>query len=207
MQLPVQITFRNMDSSPAVEARIREEAAKLDEFYQRIMSCRVKVEMSRHHPQRGRVYNIRIDLTVPGGEIVVSHEPARRSTARRTAVERATKRLEVDGAYKDINVAIRDAFKAARRRLQDYARRQRAEVKTHEPPPHARVRSLFAAADYGFLETPEGVEIYFHRNSVLNEGFDRLEVGTEVSFVEEIGEKGPQASTVRIIERRREAAS
>ncbi|MGH9855325.1 MAG: HPF/RaiA family ribosome-associated protein, partial [Blastocatellia bacterium] len=76
MQLPVQITFRNMDSSPAVEARVREEAEKLSEFYDGIMGCRVMVEMPHQHRQRGKRFHIRIDLTLPGGEIVVKHEPS-----------------------------------------------------------------------------------------------------------------------------------
>ncbi len=197
MILPMQVTFRNMDPSQAVETRIREEVAKLEKFYDRIIGCRVAVEIPRKHQHHGKVYHIRIDLTVPGGELVVKHEPGLHSAARQIELEREKKQLEVEGAYKDIYVAIRDAFKAARRKLQDYARRQRGDVKTPERSPHARVTKLFPEEGYGFLETPDGVEIYFHRNSVLNGGFDRLQIGTEVSFVEEEGEKGLQASTVR----------
>ena len=130
MILPVQITFRNMETSEAVEARIREEAAKLEKFYDRITGCRVVAEVPRQHQHHGKVYHIRIDLTVPGGELVVKHEPGLHSAARQTELEREKKELEVEGAYKDIYVAIRDAFKAARRRLQDYVRRQRGDVKT-----------------------------------------------------------------------------
>lgn len=125
MMLPVQITFRNMEASEAVEARIREEVAKLERFYDRIMGCRVVAEIPRRHQHHGKVYHIRIDLTVPGGELVVKHEPGLHSAARQIELEREQKNLEVAGAYKDIYVAIRDAFKAARRRLQDYARRRR----------------------------------------------------------------------------------
>ncbi len=199
MQLPVQITFRNMDPSPAVETRIREEAAKLDTFYNNIMGCRVVVEIPRKHLRHGKVFNIKIDLTVPGSEIVVKHEPTLHSAARQTEVERGKKELEVDGAYKDIFVSIRDAFKAARRQLQDFARRQRADVKAHESAPTARVSKIFPEEGYGFLETLEGTQVYFHRNSVLNGGFNRLDVGVEVTFVEEIGEKGLQASTVKVV--------
>jgi cold shock CspA family protein len=86
-----------------------------------------------------------------------------------------------------------------RRRLEDHSRRQRGSVKTHEGPPQARVSRLFPEEGYGFLETPDGAEIYFHRNSVLGAGFDRLEIGAEVRYVMEQGEKGPQASTVIIV--------
>jgi cold shock CspA family protein len=94
-------------------------------------------------------------------------------------------------------VAIRDAFSAAGRRLQDHARRRRGSVKVHDSKPPARVTKLFADDGFGFLETPDGREIYFHRNSVLEPGFDRIEIGTEVHYAEEPGEKGPQASTVK----------
>ena len=114
-------------------------------------------------------------------EIVESHEPSKHA------------------AHADIYVAIRDAFNAAGRKLQDYARRQSLAVKLHEPPAHARVIKLFPEERYGFLETPDGRELYFHGNSALEPGFDRLKVGTEVYFAQEQGEKGPQASTVRFV--------
>jgi cold shock CspA family protein/ribosome-associated translation inhibitor RaiA len=198
---PLQISFRNMDASEAVEARIREEVAKLERFYDHIMGCRVIVEIPRKHLHQGKVYHIRIDLTVPGAELVINHEPTLHGASRQIELERTTKALEVEGAYKDIHVAIRDAFKAARRRVQDYARRRRRDVKAHAATPHARVTELFPEEGYGFLETPEGAEVYFHRNSVLGEAFDHLRIGTEVKFVEEEGEKGPQASTVRLARR------
>ena len=95
-------------------------------------------------------------------------------------------------------MALRDAFDAARRQLQDYARRQRADTKVHVEPPHGRVSKLLP--DYGFLTTPDGREIYFHRNSVLGDAFETLAIDTPVRFVEEEGDKGPQASTVRIVD-------
>ena len=101
------------------------------------------------------------------------------------------------GAHHDVHVAIRDAFDAARRRVQDFARRRRGEVKSHVPEPAARVSKLFSGKGYGFIETSDGREIYFHENSVL-EGFERLTLGTRVHFTEEQGQQGPQASTVRL---------
>lgn len=187
MQMPVQITFRDMKPSEAVEARIRERAGKLDEYYDRITSCRVVVEAPHRHHHQGKLFHVRIDVKVPDGEFVVSREPAEHH------------------AHEDVFVAVRDAFNAIQRRLEDYARRQRREVKTHEAPAVARVVRLLPAEAYGFIATPDGREVYFHRNSVLGEAFDRLEVGTEVQFVEEQGDKGPQASTVRIVKRRRRA--
>jgi cold shock CspA family protein len=100
-------------------------------------------------------------------------------------------------ADEELPVAIREAFDAMRRRLEDYVRQQRGSIKTHEAPLlSGRVTKLFRPEGYGFLETLDGREIYFHGNSVLAPGFDRLEIGTEVRFAEEQGAEGPQASTV-----------
>lgn len=198
MVLPIQITFRNMNHSDAVEAKIREEASKLESFYAGIMSCRVMVEIPHHHHHRGNPFHIRIDLGVPGGELVVKHEPTLHSSMQQVEEDRSTKEKEVQAVHKDVYVAIRDAFKAARRELQDYARRQRGQVKAHEPTNAARVIRLFPSEGYGFLETQDGREIYFHENSVLNDAFDQMQVGDEVKFAEERGVKGPQASTVKL---------
>jgi len=197
MMLPVQISFRNVERSEMVEARIREETAQLEKFYDRIMSCRITVEALHHRLDRGNPYHLRIDLTVPGAELVVKQEPSLHKPDQQTDEGRIPKEIAAEGSHKDIYVAIRDAFDAMRRELEGCIGRQRGDVKHHEPTPHARVSRLFPEEDYGFLETFDGREIYFHRNAVLNGGFDRLEVGKEVAFAEEMGEKGPQASTVK----------
>ena len=135
MILPVQITFRNMPPSDAVAARVQEEAEKLDEFYKRITSCRVIVEVPHRHRVLGDQVHIRIELGVPGDEIVVRHEPSLHGAVQRSDEQEWEKHLEASPQYKDINVAIRDAFKAARRQLQDHARRQRGQVKGHKTIP------------------------------------------------------------------------
>jgi cold shock CspA family protein len=183
MQLPLQISFRHMEHSDAIETVVREKATALDTFAEHIMSCRVVVELAGKHHQHGNLYEVRIDLTLPGGEIAVTREPSQHTE------------------YRDIQVALRDAFDSARRQLEDYVRRQRRDVKAHEIAPHARVSQLFPKEGYGFLATPDGREIYFHRHSVLHDEFDQLQIGTEVIFVEEEGKKGPQASTVRPVGR------
>jgi cold shock CspA family protein/ribosome-associated translation inhibitor RaiA len=203
MEIPLKITFRGMAPSKAIESSIREKAAKLEEFYQHIMGCRVAVEAPHRHRRKGRAYVVRIDLTVPGGELVVNRAPKRLATEkllpRSEAAAKASREPSKHGAHEDAYVAIRDAFNAAGRRLQDYARRQNGAVKLHAPAPVARVSKLFPDEKYGFLETPDGREIYFHRNSVLPPGYQRLRVGTECYFTEEKGDKGPQASSVRAI--------
>jgi ribosomal subunit interface protein len=180
MELPLQITFRDMPPSPAIEAKIREKATRLDRFAPQIMSCRVVVEAPHRRHHQGKLYHIRIDITLPGSELVVSREPASHH------------------AHEDVYVAIRDAFDASIRQLEDFVRRQRGKTKRHEPPDQGYVIRLAPDEDYGFIETPDGREVYFHRNSVLLDAFDRLAIGDQVHFVEELGEKGPQASTVRV---------
>lgn len=185
IEIPLQVTFRDMPLSKAIEANIRGKATKLGSFYDRILSCRVVIETPHRHRSKGKLYHVRIDMTVPGSELVVNREPSKHAS------------------HQDVYVAIRDAFSAARRKLQDYARRQRGAVKIHKALPHAYVSKLFPEEGFGFLETADGREIYFQRNSVLEPGFDHLEVGGEVTFAEEQGGKGPQASTVRLVGKNR----
>lgn len=109
MQIPLQITIRNTDHSDALETHIREKAHKLDEFFNHIMSCRVVVEEPHKHQHQGKQFNVRIDIGVAGSEIVVNRDHA-----------------------DDVYVALRDAFDAANRQLEEYARKLRGEVKQHE---------------------------------------------------------------------------
>jgi ribosome-associated translation inhibitor RaiA len=117
MQLPLQVSFRRMEHSDALEALVREKARRLDKFAGDIMSCRVVIEPAGKHHRDGKLYQVRIDLTLAGEEIAVTREPSEHAE------------------YKDVHVALRDAFDTARRRLEDYVRRRRGDVKTHEVPP------------------------------------------------------------------------
>jgi cold shock CspA family protein len=197
MIVPVQVTFRNLSHSDAIEAFIRDKAEGLDRYYDHIMGCRVIVEVPHRHHREGPHCHVRIDLTVPGGEIVVKREPTLHARQLDTEVEECTKCMEVARSHKHLKVAIREAFDAARRKLQDYARRQRADVKSHKERPEGRVCRIYPEEGYGYIETRDGSEIFFHKNSVLKGDFDDMKVGIRVSYVEEQGEKGPQASTVR----------
>jgi hypothetical protein len=137
MNSEVQVTFRNMESSQSVEEYIRSRAVKLDTFYPHLMGCRVAIEIPHRHHHEGNPYHIRIDLTVPGGEIVVKHEPGPNARSGQRAIH---KRLEGNVAHRDLRLAINDAFKVAGRRLQDYARRQRGDTKTPASFSAARVQ-------------------------------------------------------------------
>lgn len=177
MKLPLQITSRDFELSEVYKEEIRERAEKLDRFYDGIMRCRVVVETPHRHKHEGKLYNVRIDMTVPGSELVIKREPD-----------------------EDLVVAIRKSFDAANRQLEEYAKKQRQDVKRHEEQPRGRVITIFPDKGYGFLTTNDSREVYFHKNSVLNGNFSKLKVGSEVRFAEEMGEKGPQASTVALVE-------
>ncbi len=177
MEIPVQVTFRGMDPSPAVEARAREMAERLKRHRDRITSCRVVIEAPHRHHHKGKLYTVAIDVTYPGGEVV------------------ANRGKRFDHSHEDVYVAIRDAFKAMRRRLDEGARIRRGDIKSHDAPFLGTVTKLFP--DYGFAETMQG-DVYFHREAVTGAGFEALEIGNRVRLVlaENESEHGLQASTV-----------
>jgi cold shock CspA family protein len=196
MILTPQITFRNMESEPRLEAAVLKEIGTLERFFNRIMSCRVMIEGPKR--QELNLYNVRVELIVPNEELVVEHHPTLHGTLQDLEAPKKSKQTDLQRAHRDAVRAVHDSFGEMRRRLQDYVRRMRGQIKEHEPALVAKVAKLFPETDYGILETPEGREIYFHRNSVLDERFEHLRIGSEVRFVEEPGEKGPQASTVKL---------
>ena len=202
MMHPIQITFRNMQSSQTVEGWVQKEAEKLEEFYNRITSCRVVVELPNKRRRFGSLYNVRIDITVPGGELVVNRQPNLRSKIIAGEEKKVPKQLEIQAPHKELRQAINDAFNEMSRRLQDFARRQRGDVKAREASPRAKISKLFPEDGYGFLEAPDGREIYFHKNSLVRGGFDGLNLGATVRFSEEEGAKGPQASKVSLVRAR-----
>ena len=180
MQIPLDITFKEVAASDAVEARVRELVGKLERVYDRITRCEVVVEMPHRRHRQGKQFHVRVRLTVPGGELVTSRDPG------------------PDEAHEDVYVALRDAFGAMRRQLEGYVRKLRRDVKRRIEPQHGRVTFLDVEGEWGWLEPDDGRRLYFHRNSVLG-GIGDLHVGDEVRFTEENGEKGPQASTVETI--------
>ena len=185
MEVPLKLTFRNMDPSPAVEAHIRERVESLSQYFGRIVACNITVESTGRRHRKGKLYHLHIGLTVPGREIIVKRN------------------VPEHHAHEDILVALRDAFNAAERQLQDYVRELRGQVKAHEMPSHGRIVRLFKKEGYGFILSSTGDEIYMHRNAVVGIPFDTLTEGDEVRYVvhEGEGEKGPQASTVTPIGR------
>lgn len=116
MQIPLEITFHNMDHSDAVDANIREKAAKLERYFDRIVGCRVVIEAPHKHSRKGKMFEVRVDISVPGKEIVVNRNGPK------------------NHAHEDVYVAIRDAFTAACRQLEDHSQKVRGDVKTHQSP-------------------------------------------------------------------------
>jgi cold shock CspA family protein len=180
MQQPLQITFHGLEPSDAIEARIHAKTAQLERFYPYITSCRVTVDAPHHHQHRGRLYSVRLDIRVPDAEIIINRDH------------------HADHAHEDVYVAIRDAYDAAVRRLQDYARHRRGETKRHAEPQHGRITKLFRDDGYGFVQLPDGLDVYFHENAVTSAALSALQVGDEVRVIiaEGEGERGPQASSV-----------
>lgn len=175
MQVPLQITFHDVSHSEALENHIREKARKLEQFYSSLIGCKVVVDQPGQHQHKGRPFNIRIDLTVPGGEIVVDRQK-----------------------NEDVYVALRDAFDAARRKLEDYGRRQSLDVKTHEPVLSGTVARLFPDEGYGFISGLDGKEYYFSAVNLANGSFDQIAEGDEVHFLEDAGKDGLQAKRVTL---------
>lgn len=180
MQTLPEIDFQGMESSPDFRARVETRIEKLEKRFGRVTACRVVVKGpgGRHHT--GGLYELNIHLVLPDG--------------REAVVERTP---HLDERFQDFDFALNDAFKRARRRLQDQVRRMEGKVKAHVEPAIGVVRRLMPDDGYGFLEGSNGRELYFHRNSVAGDGFERLSLGERVSYAEEEGESGPQASAVK----------
>lgn len=177
MQVEIEIGFEGMDRSEAVEARVRREAAKLEHLHDRITACRIVVSKPHRHKHKGEAYDVRIHMALPGGKhIDIDRKPGDRD------------------AHEDVYVAVRDAFAAARRQLQDTAAKQAGKVKAHEAPPHGRIAAMFD--DHGFIEASDGRQIYFEAGSVHGDGFPSLKLGQEVRFAEQRGAEGPRATAV-----------
>jgi cold shock CspA family protein len=197
--IPIQVTFRGMRHSDSLETSVRDRVAWLEQYYPDVVRCRVTIARPHKHRHDGRHYHVRIELTVPGGSpIVVNHEPTLHGALKDDEQPAHHKQAEAQGAHRDAAVAIHDAFDAARRRLEDFAREQRGSIKAHDAPLHGEIVELDPIQGSGMIQSGER-RIYFHRASVLSADFDALKVGTPVAFAEEKGEKGPQASTVRIL--------
>ena len=179
MEVPVQIVLKKVPQASTVREEVIKAAGVLEKFHPRVTACRVGVTNSGTRRRNGGLFDVHVVLQVPGhGHVVIS------------------RRAEDQPEREHLNVALRKAFAQARRRLQDTVRELRGDVKARAEREIGRVSKLFGRSGYGIVESNDGREIYFHRNSVAEGTFRGLKIGAQVRFVETEGEKGPQASTV-----------
>lgn len=179
MQSEPTITFRNLEQSDAIEDHVRRRIDELEEFHPRIVSCDVVVEALDRKKVSGREFEVQIKLGVPGPDIEVDRHVGRSEAAE------------------DVNVAIHDAFDAARRILQDQERKMSAlHVKHHPPVVHGRIDRLFEGEGYGFIVAEDGSEVFFERDNLTKDCWNALRVDTRVRFRMDEGPKGYFAMNV-----------
>jgi len=184
MQVPLELTYNDLPRSQWIDDYVEERINRLERMCDDLIACRVAIEREQHHHHKGNPYRARIELTLPPKKDLV-----------------ADKQGTVEDPQVQLRPIIRKAFEALEKQLKKEMERRRGDVKTHVAP-HAFVVRLFPEQGFGFIKSPEGGEEYFfHRNAVLNNDFERLETGTQVRFVPELGEQGMQASTVQIIDK------
>ena len=188
MQVPLEIAFHHIERSEQAENEIRTHVADLEKIYERLVSCRVRIDQRARDVSGTIPPVVRIELGIPGhGEIVVSHEP-----------DHLLRKYK----HPDLRSAINEAFRKAERQLFDL--KEQRQGRTKEPHHDSENQSLGQVADmdgggeFGFLLTKEGGLLYFHRNSVLAGDFDQLRRGDAVYYVEDTGDTGPIASKVRV---------
>jgi len=178
--LPVQITVRGFPITPAIEALTRKKVEKLEQFYGRICACRVVLDFQQKNKHQGKLFSAHIDLTVPGKELVVTRK-----------------------YNEDIYIAIRDAFQALTRQLEEHSRKRHGRVKTHNNVMHGYIARIVQDEGYGFIEGIDGYEYYFSMTNVSYPEFEQLTIGDAVEYFPETLQQGRQAQHV-IKERHRD---
>ncbi len=183
MQKPLEISFRGIEHTTELDDLIRAEAEKLEKVCDYIIGCRVAVEKIQQSQRKGNPFRVRVDVTVPHGHEIVSKN-----------------KQSKEQVYQPLTTVIHQTFSNEREQLKELVHRQHNDIKRHtKQKTNGIVKKLFEEEGYGFIEGLQGQEIYFHKNSVLNNDFERITIGTGVRYTEEMGEKGPQASTVKIV--------
>lgn len=184
MDRPAQIVVKNVRKTQDLTDLINKKVAKLEKICSHMMSCRVAIERPQQHIESGNPYRVRIDMTVPPGHELVAKEESGKGDM-----------------HEPLPGVLKNAFHSAERQLKKLVDKQQGQVKTHpQQEVMGIVNRIFPEKNYGFIKTVDtGEDIYFHRNSVMHDDFDRIKVGTGVRFEAEQGEKGLQASSVEIM--------
>lgn len=182
--MSLEVSYRDVEKNDSIETLINEKLEKLEQVYDNITTCRIAIEKPHSYVRSGSQYRVRIELAVPPGKsVIVTREPGS------------------SDMHNPLPAILRDAFAAARRQLKKLGDKQKKEIKTHPVQEmEAYIVRLFKEEGYGFIRASDGHEVYFHQNSVLGSGWERMNEGTAVQFAEEMGNKGPQASSVQIID-------
>lgn len=188
MQVPLEVAFHNIDSSDWAEREIRDRVADLEKIYDRLTSCRVRVDQRATNNNGSIPPVVHIELGIPGRpDLVVSHEP-----------DHLLRKYQ----RPDLHKAINEAFRIAERRLVDFKQKRDGRTKEphHDGPNQAlgQIAEMDPGGEFGFLLTQQGALLYFHRNAMLSGDFDDLRRGHEVHYVEDMGDTGPVASKVRV---------
>ncbi|MGQ9369835.1 HPF/RaiA family ribosome-associated protein [Azospirillum sp. ST 5-10] len=181
METNLEIAYHGVDPTPDVDAYIRERCDKLSRYYDRLVGVRVAVEAQHRQHKNGNVFDVHIELMVPGQDLVVSRQP---------------KKAKEKYAHPDVRTSLRDAFEAAERQLVQHKQKLRGDVKAHDAEEPGRVAQLYPDEDHGFIMTSTGTQLYFHRNSCIDVDFADLKTGDPVKYIETMGDTGPTASKV-----------
>jgi len=183
MQVPVEITWQNMDPARHVEARVNQRVERLEKFFGRITSCRVTVAAPHQRRRQGDRYEVRLAVAVPGGEMTIDRRPGD------------------DAAHFDVLVAVRDAFDAMEHKLRRWKDQHSGRPEAMAEPLRGRIADIETEAGFGHIVATDGRMVYFHRNSVVTGDFDKMKKDDPVELVVDPGEdaEGPHASTVRAI--------
>lgn len=187
MQIPPKLEVLGLRPSAHLRELIARNVAKLERRYGRITSCQVMIRAPDRHHRMGEPFAVTIRLALPNRRDVDVKPPPR----------------ALDHRQGDLSFAVNDAFKRADRQVREYATRFRGQMKTHRGQPAGKVLRIDRGGQFGILESEDGREVYFHAHSVIGGKFERLRPGCHVTFHEELGERGPQASTVHVLSTRR----
>jgi ribosomal subunit interface protein len=183
MQVAPEVIFKDIDRSPWVESYVAERLGHLEKFSPEITRCHVTVAREQASHKKGNRYSVMIEVRMPR-----QHDLA------------VKKQKQIRDMQTQLPAVINEAFGAIEKQLKKTVALRRHEEKAHESEPRGLVEKIFAGEGYGFIRSLDGTrQLYFHRNSVLHEDFERLAVGTEVRYNPEEGEQGPQASSVQIV--------
>lgn len=196
MQVPLEISYHNIEGSQWIDEYITERAEHLDKICDGLISCRVVVERSQHQHQKGNPFRVRVEATMPPQKDIIGD-----------------KEEVVEDTRVQLRPIIRHAFDAVEKQVKKQREMTRGNVKQHHTPttfseprplgePVGFVVRLFRDEGYGFIKVAsDNEEYYFHRNAVLHDDFERIETGVQVRFEPSMGEEGPQASTVQVIDK------